>query len=216
MNDLESIGERIHAHLEEKNQARDVALQRSSLLVRSCSHAIRAVHREERQLARKHLNQAKELVQELLEVRNSYPDLYFAGYSQDALKEYAEACIVFALIGKEALPNPEDLNLEYAAYLDGLGEAIGELRRRVLDILRHDHITEAERLLEWMDEIYGLLITVDFPGALTGNLRRITDVMRGVVERTRGDLTTSIQQNELKIALKSVEQKLDKLGKEAN
>lgn len=213
MNDLEIIGERIHAHLEEKNHARDVALQHSRLLVRNCSHAIRAVHREERELARKHLTQASELVQQLLGVKNSYPDLYFAGYAQDAFKEYAEACIVFALVGKEALPSPEDLKLEYAAYLGGLGEAVGELRRRVLDILRHDNIAEAERLLEWMDEIYGLLVTVDFPDAITGNLRRITDVMRGVVERTRGDLTTSIQQGELKTALKAVEQKLSKIGK---
>lgn len=208
MNELDDTGERIHAYLEEKNHARDVALQRSRLLVRNCSHVIRAVHREERESARTHLAQAGELAREISEVNNVYPDLYYTGYTQDALKEYAEASIVFALVGRESLPTPEDLNVEYAAYLGGLGDAIGELRRRILEILRQDNFAEAERLLEWMDEIYSLLVTVDFPDAITGNLRRLTDVMRGVVERTRGDLTTSIQQGELKTALKAVENKL--------
>ena len=208
MDDLDKIAERILSYLEEKNQIRDSTLQRSRLLIRHCSHAVRAVHRKERQLAQDKLTQAGELAKELGKIRETYPDLYYAGYTQDALKEYAEASIVFALVGKEPLPSPEDLQVEYAAYLGGLGEAVGEFRRRVLDILRHDEMSEAERLLEVMDDIYSFLVTVDFPDAITGNLRRITDVTRGIVERTRGDLTTSIQQDELKEALKAVEDRL--------
>ena len=102
--------------------------------------------------------------------------------------------------------------MDYVPYLGGLGEAAGELRRRVLDILRHDRITEAEGLLEAMDEIYGLLVTIDFPDALTNNLRRITDMVRGVTERTRGDLTTSVQGRELRQALESVHNKLKDLN----
>ena len=94
--------------------------------------------------------------------------------------------------------------------MGGLGEAAGELRRRTLDILRHDRSAEAEQLLEMMDEIYGLLVTVDFPDAITGKLRRLTDVVRGIVERTRGDLTTSLQQDELKSALQSMEGRLNR------
>ena len=131
------------------------------------------------------------------------------GYTQDAFKEYAEASIVFALLGGEALPDPDELGVEYAAYLGGLGEAVGELRRRTLDILRQEHSEEAERLLAMMDDIYGLLVTVDFPDAITGNLRRTTDLVRGLVERTRGDLTTSLQQSSLRAALDAVEKKLD-------
>ncbi|OGO10925.1 MAG: haloacid dehalogenase [Chloroflexi bacterium RBG_13_66_10] len=208
MESLEAIGERIRQHLEEKNAARDRALQQSRTLTRHCANAIRAVHRQELPAAQDHLAQARALADTLREGLASYPDLLHAGYTQDALKEFAEASIVFSLIGGQSLPLPEDLGVEFAAYLGGLGEAAGELRRRVLDILRHEALDEAERLLSAMDDIYALLVTVDFPDAITGNLRRTTDMVRGVVERTRGDLTTSVQQHALKAALKAVEGKL--------
>jgi translin len=196
--------------MEEKNAARDRALQHSRTLIRHCANAIRAVHRDEREEASLHLQEARALVEELRRGLSAYPDLYHAGYAQDALKEYAEANITYALIGGEQLPDPDALGVEYAAYLGALGEAAGELRRRVLDILRHGHSQEAERLLSAMDDIYGLLVTVDFPDAITGNLRRTTDMVRGVTERTRGDMTTSFQQHELKVALKAVEEKLQR------
>jgi len=209
MDRLEAIGERILSYFERKNAARDAALQRSRTLIRHSATAIRAAHRQERELAREHLDQAKTITEELRTDLTSYPDLYHAGYTQDAFKEYAEASIVFALLVNDPLPDPDELGVEYAAYLGGLGEAVGELRRRTLDILRQAHSADAERLLQAMDEIYGLLVTVDFPDALTGNLRRTTDLVRGLVERTRGDLTTSLQQDSLRAALDLVEKKLD-------
>lgn len=205
---LNGIGEKVLTYLESKNAARDVALQRSRTVIRHCATSIRAAHRDERELAKEHIDQAESITKELRKDLKRYPDLFFAGYTQDAFKEYAEACIVFALLAREELPGPDDLGVEYAAYLGGLGEAAGELRRRILDILRHGHSAEAERLLELMDEIYGLLVTVDFPDAITGKLRRLTDVVRGIVERTRGDLTTSIQQEALRSALQSMEDRL--------
>lgn len=208
MDRLESITERILRYLEDKNAARDRALSISRTLIRHCATAIRAVHRDERSLAQKHLKEARRLLDTLGQDLSRFPDLYHAGYTQNALKEYAEANIVYALLMDEPLPDPDDLGVEYAAYLGGLGEATGELRRRVLDILRHDRSEEAERLLAAIDDIYGVLVTVDFPDAITGNLRRITDIVRGVTERTRGDLTTSIQQQSLKAALHAVDQKL--------
>lgn len=211
MDRLEEFGERILTYLEAKNQARDAALQHSRTLIRHCATAIRAAHREDRQQARSELEQAEQLAAVMREQLAAYPDLYHAGYTQDALKEYAEASIVYALLADEPLPDPDELRIEYAAYLGGLSEAVGELRRRTLDILRHDRFEEAERLLSIMDDIYGLLVTVDFPDAITGKLRRLTDLVRGLVERTRGDLTTSVQQGELKDALRSLE---DQLGRE--
>ena len=208
MERLQAIGERALSHLEEKNAARDRALQTSRTLTRHCAHAIRAVHRGERGPAQDNLDQARELATSLQAELTPYPDLYHAGYSQDALKEFAEANIVYALVAGEALPAPEALGVEYAAYLGGLGEAAGELRRRALDVLRHDGVEEAERLLAAMDDIYDLLVTVDYPDAITGGLRRVTDMVRGVVERTRGDLTTTHQQRALKAALRDVEGRL--------
>ena len=208
LKELDRIGERIIEYLDGKNAARDLALQRSRTMIRHCATAIRAAHRDDRDLSREHLEQARQLKEALSEELEAYPDLYHAGYTQDAFKEYAEASIVDALFSGEPLPDPDELNMEYAAYLGGLGEAAGELRRRTLDILRHSKSEEAERLLQMMDEIYGLLVTVDFPDAITGKLRRLTDVVRGIVERTRGDLTTSLRQDDLKSALLAMQDRL--------
>ncbi|MBL8057151.1 MAG: haloacid dehalogenase, partial [Anaerolineales bacterium] len=174
MQNLDIIAERIRANLAAKNTARDTAVERSRTLIRHCSLAIRAAHRDERAEARRQIAAAGEIVGAIRADLAAYPDLYHAGYTQDALKEYAEANIVYALLGDEALPEPEALGVEYAAYLNGLGEAAGELRRRCLDIIRQDHSDAAERLLEAMDDIYLLLVTMDYPDAITGGLRRTT------------------------------------------
>jgi len=205
MNNLDQVADRIRANFTAKNNARDNALERSRALIRHCANAIRATHRNERDLAREHIAAAKEIVEAIRADLHEFPDLYYAGYTQDGLKEFAEANIVYALVGNEPLPEPEAIGVEYAAYLNGLGEAAGELRRRCLDIIRHEHSDEAERLLEAMDDIYSLLVTVDYPDAITGGLRRTTDMVRGVTERTRGDITTSLRQYQLQEALRKDE-----------
>jgi translin len=137
-----------------------------------------------------------------------YPVLLYAGYTQDALKEYVEANLTCAIIEDVPLPSPEDLKVEYSTYLSGMAEVTGELRRRCLDILRQGYSEEAERLLGWMDEIYNLLVTVDYPDALTGGLRRQTDLVRGIVERTRADLTLSLREERLQKALERASNRL--------
>jgi translin len=205
MRNLDSIADRIRENFTAKNAARDKAVERSRTLIRHCSLAIRAAHRDERAEARTQIAAARQIVDAIRTDLAPYPDLYHAGYTQDALKEFAEANCVDALIGGEALPEPEALGVEYAAYLNGLGETAGELRRRCLDIMRHNQFDEAERLLEAMDDIYLVLVTMDYPDAITGGLRRTTDMVRGVTERTRGDLTLSLRQQKLQEALKEFE-----------
>jgi len=204
MDQLDQIAERIRANFTAKNAARDAALERSRTLIRHCSNAIRATHRNEREAAQRHIAEAKTIADAIRADLAGYPDLYYAGYTQDALKEFAEANIVYALVGHEPLPAPEAIGVEYAAYLNGLGEAAGELRRRCMDIIRHDHSDEAEHLLEMMDDIYALLVTVDYPDAITGGLRRTTDLVRGVTERTRGDITMSLRQFKLQETIKAM------------
>lgn len=208
MKNLDEIADHIRADFTAKNAARDQALERSRTLIRHCANAIRAVHRNEREAAREQIAQARAIVAAIRADLAPFPDLYFTGYTQDALKEFAEANIVYAITGDELLPAPDEIGVEHAAYLNGLGEAAGELRRRCLDIIRHDHSDEAERLLAAMDDIYALLVTVDYPDAITGGLRRTTDMVRGVTERTRGDLTTSLRQQRLQEALKKFEGKV--------
>lgn len=201
MQTLPRISERIHQNFEARTRARDGALSQARLVTRHAAHAIRAIHRSEEQAAQEHLSQARSLVDALKKDLTDYPDLFYAGYTQDAIKEFCEASITCALILNQPLPQPEDLGAEYATYTNGLAETAGELRRRCLDILRHGYSDEAERLLGCMDEIYALLVTLDYPDAVTYNLRRHTDVLRGIVERTRGDLTTSLREHRLQQAL---------------
>jgi translin len=208
MDHIEEIAERIREEFDALNEARDKALVQARKLTRHCAHAIRAVHRREREKALEELAIAGQLANELsCDLKEHQPSLYFAGYTQDALKEYAEAKIVFALTEDESLPTPEELNLEVATYLKGLSEAVGELRRRILDILRGGHSDEAEQLLQHMDDIYAVLVTMDYPDAVTYGLRRLTDICRGIIERTRGDLALSFRQNQLERALQAAEEK---------
>jgi translin len=206
---LEDIAEKIHHSFEECTAERDRALAQARTLTRHCANAIRAVHRDEDQLARQHLDDARHLVHELRDNLAEMPELFFAGYTQDALKEYAEASLVFALINSNDFPGPDDLLLESSTYLQGLAEAVGELRRRVLDMLLKGNPQEAERLLGEMDDIYAILVTMDYPDAITGGLRRLTDVARGIIERTRGDLTLSLRQEHLEERIHELETHLN-------
>lgn len=209
MQNLDEISERIRQSFDARTAARDQALAQARTLTRFCANAIRAVHRDEHELAVQNLDEARRLADSLRANLAEFPDLFYAGYTQDALKEYAEANITFALVANQPLPQPEALGLEYATYLQGLAEAAGELRRRCMDILRHGHSAEAERLLNDMDDIYSVLVTMDYPDAITGGLRRLTDIVRGVTERTRGDMTISIRQERLEEALHSLEEQLN-------
>ena len=208
MNSLETIAERIHHSFEARTAARDRALSLARTLTRHCAHAIRAVHRDEKDVVLHELEEARSNIKSLKTDLSGYPDLYFAGYTQDALKEFAEASIVYALVENDSLPTPEELDIEEATYLNGLAEAAGEMRRRCLDILRHGYSQESERLLAHMDDIYAVLITMDYPDAITGGLRRQTDIVRSLLERTRGDLTISLQQENLAQDLRRLESQL--------
>lgn len=201
------IVEQVRQGFEARNRARDTALAQARQLTRYAAHTIRAIHRGEHDQAVENLDTARDLVVHLREDLKDYPELYHAGYTQDAIKEYCEAVITTALIEDTDLPGPEELGVEYATYMNGMAEVPGELRRRCMDILRHGYSDEAERLLQTMDEIYAALVTMDYPDAITNGLRRQTDLVRGILERTRGDLTISLREETLKQALeKAMEQ----------
>jgi len=214
MDNLEHIADQLRAGFEAKNSARDDALSQSRALIRHCANTIRAIHREEWTDAVQGLETVRGAAGELLEGISRHPDIYQSGYIQDALKEVVEAFATYALVRGEDLPTPESLNVSPEAYLNGLCEAASELRRSVLDIIRHDHTDEAERLLDAMDHIYNILMTFDYPDAITGGLRHRVDSLRGVLERTRGDLTNSLRQQKLQAALSQLEQRLGMSGSE--
>ena len=203
---LDLICEQVRREFDQKTALRDEALKQARELTRHASLAIRAIHREEQDEAQLEIDQARELAHALTNtLKTNHPDLFFAGYTQDAIKEYCEACLTVAMIKGEALPTPQELGAEPPAYLNGLTETLGELRRRCLDLLRPGYSAEVERLLALMDDVFTQLLTMDYPDAITDGLRRRTDLARGIIERTRADITVSFRQNEL-------ENKLDRLS----
>ncbi|MBM3496027.1 MAG: haloacid dehalogenase [Armatimonadetes bacterium] len=192
---------RIRSVLEAKNNARESALRRCREVIQASARAIRSVHRGEFDEADKWIAAARASVQSVRAGLTDFPDLYHAGYVNDSQKEYVEAEVVRALVAGNAIPDPGALGVEPAAYLNGLAEAGSECRRYVLDRLRAGEMEAAVRVMEAMDEIYYELMTFDFPDAITAGLRRTVDAFRAVLERTRGDLTLTHQQQALHDAL---------------
>jgi translin len=194
-----------------KHAARERALPKSRHAIRLCANAIRAAHREEFDTARQLVTDAGALLHGMATDLHEHLDIFYAGFVADAQKEYTEAALTCALIQREPLPTPEELGVEWAPYLNGMGETIGELRRYILDRMRLGKLETCESLLSDMDEIYALLITLDYPDAITGNLRRTTDSARGILEKTRGDLTLGVSQARLNVAMEAVQQRLERL-----
>jgi translin len=206
--DLASVETWARAELERKNAAREQVLRWSRELVRACAHSIRAVHRREFIQAEELLGEARALNTRICTTLQGMPDIYWTGYVQDAQKELVEACATYALVKDGPLPDPEAMGIAPGPFLNGLAEAVGELRRYTLDLLRRGEMEGCERLLDAMDEIYAMLVTIDYPDALTGGLRRTTDSTRGIVEKTRGDLTLALRQEALRAALLAAERQL--------
>jgi translin len=193
---LETIIPRILDHFAAKNAAREQALSASRAIIRMSANSIRAVHRGQFDTAEGQLDEAKRVRDAAVQALEGHADVYYAGFLHDAQKEYAEARTTLALLSGGSIPSPEDLGVEYPAYLNGIAEAVGEMRRMILDRLRGGRYEGCEEILQAMDDIYAVLVTIDFPDAMTGGLRRTTDQTRGILEKTRGDLTMAMVQRE--------------------
>jgi translin len=202
---LESIADQIRNTFSAKDAAREKALPLCREVIRHCSQAIRAVHRQEFDQAKTRLQSASGLLNEATQAVIAYNELSNTNCIRDAQKEFAEGNITLALVTGNPPPGPDELGIDPAAYLNGLGEAVGELRRYVLDSIRREDLSRCEELLSAMDDVYSILITMDFPDAITGGLRRTTDMVRSVLERTRSDLTLIMSQNELENKLRKLE-----------
>jgi translin len=199
---LDQISEEVRLRFDQRMDARERALPAARRAIRSCANAIRAIHRSEWEQAHRLMDQAKAAIDEGLSAVHDHPEIGFAGYLQDAQKEYAEARITEAVVtGVSQLPSPEELGVEDAPFLNGMAEAIGEGRRHILDLLRHGEVDRGEAILSAMDDIYYVLASMDYPDAITMNLRRSTDVARSLIEKTRGDLSIAIVQRQLRDAL---------------
>lgn len=207
--DLSELARSVQARLDEKNAARERALPAARRSIRASANAIRAIHRLDFDTATGLIEESRASLDEGLVAVQDHADIRHAGYLQDAQKEYAEANLTRSLVRGDDLPTPPDLGVEDAAYLNGMSEAIGEGRRRVLDLLRTGAVEQAEQLLDAMEEMYGVLVTMDYPDAITMNLRRSTDVARSLIEKTRGDLSVAVVQQDLRQALDRHAERMD-------
>jgi translin len=200
--DLTGVSEDLRRRFDARVQARERALPASRRAIRSCANAIRAIHRGELDLAHRLMDEAGAAIDEGLSAVADHPDIGFAGYLQDAQKEYAEARLTEVIVkGESVVPTPDALGVEDAPYLGGMAEAIGEARRRVLDLLREGRVDDGDAVLSAMEDLYAVLVTMDYPDAITGNLRRSTDVARSLIEKTRGDLAVARVSQDLHDAL---------------
>ena len=204
---LDAYAEKIRRDLEKKDKAREKVLPLCRELIRYASVTIRAIHRQEFDEAKRLLSEGKKIRESLAEAVTEWDELRYHGFVRDAQKEYTEANCVFALLSGQPLPDPDDLNVDYPGYLNGLGDTVGELRRYLLDSMRHGDLSKGEELLSAMDDIYTTLVTMDFPDAVTGGLRHTTDQVRGILEKTRGDITLAVRQQALENKLNQFEQK---------
>ena len=203
MSSLEEIGAGIRRRLDTKYAAREIGLVNTRQAIRRCANAIRACHRAEYERADALIAEARELLDVAESALAAHPDVYYAGFLQDAQKEFAEARITRAIVAGGRAPGPQETGVPDVPWLGGLADAVGELRRHTLDRLRGGQVTEAEQVFSTMDELHGLLVGIDFPDAMTSGLRRVTDVARAIVERTRGDLTLTSVQHDLAEALRA-------------
>ncbi len=204
MDNLDSVVEEIRKTLTKKDEAREKMLPLCRDSIRFSSNAIRAVHRQEFKEAAGILKNARSLLTEAQRAVRGISELSNTGIIRDAQKELSEAVITLAIVNGKPVPQPATIGVEAAPYLNGLGEAASEIRRYLLDSMRRGDLSRGEELLTVMDDVYSTLVTIDYPDAITGGLRRTTDMLRGVLERTRSDLTLAIRQKEL-------ENKLSKL-----
>lgn len=210
MRPLEHIQDYCRERFDAKSAGREAALSGSRTTIRYCANSIRAIHRSEWDEAQSLIAKAGETLRESEEALRPFPEIFYVGFLTDAQKEYTEARATYAIIRGEPIPTPEELGIGEAPYLNGLGETVGELRRFILDLLRHGNVERCEELLDAMDEIYFVLTSMDYPDAITLGLRRTTDVARSLIERTRGEFSIALVQEKLEAALKEHTQRLEK------
>jgi translin len=208
---LEGISAQIRENFEAKDTVREDGLKISREIVRECRTASFALHAQDFEKANKSIKVAGKALEKLETLLKEHTDIYYAGFVEHSQQEYSEVTVLYSLLkedGEKKIPSPDELKVEYAAYLNGLGDVVGELRRHVLDLIRKESFEEAEVFLGIMENIHAILMDFDYPDAITRGLRRKTDVSRSLIEKTRGDVVNASGQKKLETAMRNLESRL--------
>jgi translin len=208
MRGMKEICDHIRVRFDEMDRAREHSLGISRRIIRNSGDAIKAIHRGEWDRADELVRETGDLVKQVNDLLSDKPDIYYSGYVGNAQTEYAEVSVLIAVLRDTTIPTPHELGIDDAAYLNGIGDVVGELRRHILDLIRKGRPAEGEKYLDIMDEFYTEMMSIDYPDAITHGLRKKTDVARSLIERTRGDLTNALQVKDLKNAMETFEKKI--------
>ncbi|MBP1910688.1 haloacid dehalogenase [Methanolobus bombayensis] len=208
---INNISCRIKDSFEDKDKARERSLAISRDVVRNCRTAMYSIHNRDFDKADALISEAREMLEKTNTLLSGHPDIYYSGFLEHAQQEFVECTVIFNILSDEEkeIPGPEELNVSNVAYLNGLGDVGGELRRHILDLIRKDRPEEGEKYLNLMEEIHSCLMMFDYPDAMTHGLRHKTDVTRSIIEKTRGDLTNAMRQQKLEKAMKQLENRIN-------
>ncbi len=190
MKNLEKIIDKIDGHMGDKEKVRDEALRCSRDIITCCRRAIQRMHQSEMGKASDLIEEASKRIVSLQKLTRSFPDLFHAGFVENASQEFVEASCLFAIIKGDDLPDPDSLHTTYSSYLLGLCDVVGELRRATLDFILEGEPVRANEYLALMDEIYDAIMGFDYPSGLVP-IKKKQDMVRGMIERTRSELAVA-------------------------
>ncbi len=207
------ISSRIKDKLEEKDKVRENTIIISRNIVRNCRSAMYNLHRNKMDEAKSLIMDTSEMLEKTHFLRNDHPDIYYSGFLEHAQQEFTECMIVYSILSNKKenllIPGPDELCVSEIAYLNGLGDVSGELRRHILDLIRAGTPEKGEVHLQLMEKIANCLMMFDYPDAMTHGLRHKTDITRSIIEKTRGDLTNAMRQQKLEKAMKDFEKMIN-------
>ncbi|MFX1410484.1 MAG: hypothetical protein ACFFA6_09035 [Promethearchaeota archaeon] len=194
---LKNIFSELTESLDKLDHDREKILKMSRIIIRDCSIAIKNIHRKEFEQYEEKIQSVKNNHEKLELLVNKNPGIFYK-YLKTPEQEYAEAVSFYSIILKKDLPSPIEMKIDPLNYALGLADVVGELRRYALDNIRNSQVKELNKTLESMDEIYSNLFSIDYPSGLTQDLRQKTDRARSIIEKTRGDISISLQMDSLK------------------
>jgi len=211
MKNLDKIVNKIEKSIDDKDKIREQALRITREIIIGCRKSIQSIHQNLMKDAKNGIKKASAKLQELYEITKNHPELYHAGFVENAAQELVEASCLYNIINGEDLPDPDDLQTTYSSYLLGLCDLVGELRRSALDSIRNNKSKEADDFLSMMQNIYDVIIRFDYPSALIP-IRKKQDMIRNLIEKTRGEIAIATCERRIEYHTDEFRGMLDKVN----
>ena len=211
MKNLDKIVDKIEKSIDDKDKIREQALRTSREIIIGCRKAIQCIHQNLMKDAKNNIRKSSTKLQKLYELTANHPELYHAGFVENAAQELVEANCLYSVMRGKDLPDPDELQTTYSSYLLGLCDLVGELRRTALDSIRTGKAKKADNYLSMMEEIYDVIIRFDYPSGLIP-IKKKQDMVRNLIERTRGELAVASCERRIEYRTDEFRGMLDKIN----